>query len=182
MHALNTDVVLEIRENAQRALEMTLAALRATGEDKQRIGGMCCIGLSLEKHGQPSVGQYIEFLSFGAGRINLTDFPGYVRNAHEKALRLGEHYKHVSSWQTRDFEAQKYGGAIACRLPVKLFGVAGSPEDETTRGIISFSGLPEIGDEMFCLKLAQLQNWAANAQDISEISDNVRLATAVLRP
>lgn len=55
----------------------------------------------------------------------------YRKLAAEKAMRLREHPEHVTSWQSRDPDHDRWGGAI-----------------RTNDGwVFSFSGLPELWDE-----------------------------------
>ncbi len=61
----------------------------------------------------------------------------YEQFAREKAWRLVANHGHMSSWQTRDEMAEKYGGAI-----------------RAGKYILSFSGLPEIEDERAMLSVA----------------------------
>jgi len=63
----------------------------------------------------------------------------YVALSREKAVRLLRHVEHLLSWQSRDPENNKWGGAI--RLP--------------SGHIISFSGFPELVDEALCMSLAR---------------------------
>ncbi len=96
------------------------------------------------------------------GAIQKLEDPDYGTKADkycvlsaEKANRLVRYYRgqgHNSSWQSRDEKQKKYGGAI----------VAGNL-------IVSFSGLPERGDEVVVLILAYTMNWA-NFNDITTIA------------
>lgn len=81
----------------------------------------------------------------------------YFRFCQEKASRLLAHEGHISSWQTRDEKLDQYGGAI----------VAG-------KYILSFSGLPELADELIMMGLAQTAGLIspAEARAIAEISQN----------
>jgi hypothetical protein len=84
----------------------------------------------------------------------------YKFNSLEKAKRLIEMVdrpEHVSSWQSRDFDNKKYGGAIA-----------------GYDAVFSFSGLPEKLDEYLMVVLAwQLGNIDQNRiEEIARISDN----------
>jgi hypothetical protein len=87
----------------------------------------------------------------------------YKFNSLEKAKRLMEMIEksaHVSSWQSRDFDNKKYGGAIA-----------------GYDAVFSFSGLPEKLDEYLMVVLA----WQLGGIDherideIARISDNAFL-------
>ena len=61
----------------------------------------------------------------------------YLELAQEKARRLAEHPDHWSSWQSRNPDEGKWGGAVN----------AGAY-------IFSFSGLPELADEAAMLLTA----------------------------
>jgi hypothetical protein len=66
----------------------------------------------------------------------------YLSFAQEKARRLGFFKDHSSSWQTRSDVNEMYGGAV--RLGTTLAGSF----------IFSFSGLPEMWDEVLSLAIA----------------------------
>jgi hypothetical protein len=63
----------------------------------------------------------------------------YITCCQEKAFRLLSHGD-ASSWQTRDSDKKKWGGAIRCGLTIFSFS----------------SGLSELEDEVIMLKVAQL--------------------------
>ena len=94
------------------------------------------------------------------GEVNghMEKLNSWDTNSREKANRLLQNKKHISSWQSRDFDNNKYGGAIK------------TPSGE----IISMSGLPEYGDEACCLVLAIEIGWMQEefAEEIVEISGN----------
>lgn len=72
----------------------------------------------------------------------------YFEFSQEKARRLlASQPDGVSSWQTRDPEAGKYAGAI------KISMKSGEGDEEKFL-ILSFSGLPEVGDEAVMLYTA----------------------------
>lgn len=58
----------------------------------------------------------------------------YLFFSEEKGRRVLFHPRHISSWQTRMYEQELYGGAIG-----------------TDNLVFAFSGLPEKGDEAVCL-------------------------------
>lgn len=93
--------------------------------------------------------------------VSLKKFNSFRINATEKAKRLREQAiknGHISSWQSRDFDNKKYGGAI----------VAGN-------WILSFSGLPEKMDEYLMIKVAiklGLFSETTDVNDIMSISKN----------
>lgn len=84
-----------------------------------------------------------------AGKMTAEERTLFYRFSQEKAHRLYAEWlrnpdETFSSWQTRDFDNQKYGGAIACRTLYQGWSC----------GIISFSGLKEHVDEAVSLNLA----------------------------
>ena len=74
----------------------------------------------------------------------------------EKASRLAEmqakYRLHVSSWQSRDVDNKKYGGAFLVLANVPELG-------GDVLLIISVSGLTEAGDETYGLLLANAMSW-----------------------
>jgi len=69
----------------------------------------------------------------------------YIQLCQEKALRLEAEYPargHVSSWQSRDPEQERWGGAIL------------GPDEQNRQYAFSFSGLPELCDEVAMLLTA----------------------------
>ncbi len=85
---------------------------------------------------------FVKFL--GGEGPNYEKRMKYLELVGEKALRLesGLDRSYVASWETRDPEKDRYGGAVV--LP--LLG---------TETILSLSGLPEYADEAFCLLLGR---------------------------
>jgi hypothetical protein len=77
--------------------------------------------------------------------------------SQEKGRRLFETKELISSWQSRDPEQERWGGAIV-----------------TEEYILSFSGLPERADEALMLRFAQVRRLAGNEelQKIAEASNN----------
>ena len=63
----------------------------------------------------------------------------YLAFCQEKAKRLANHPEHEASWESRNEEANEWGGAL--RIGTLIF---------------SFSGLPEWGDEALMLILAEV--------------------------
>jgi hypothetical protein len=90
----------------------------------------------------------------------------YFGLSQEKPFRLLVR-GHFSSWQSRDLDAGKYGGAITappCSLGLKVGRDI----------IIGISGLPEKGDEAVALVIALIFNWIiiSDARRIADISNN----------
>lgn len=80
------------------------------------------------------------------GEIPLEKVEKYMEFAQEKARRLSFHIGHVSSWESRDPDHDQWGGAI--RIEDMIF---------------SFSGLPELGDEVLMLLVGNLYGLRENA-------------------
>jgi hypothetical protein len=90
----------------------------------------------------------------------------YFNLSQEKGLRLLG-YQHISSWQSRDYDNGKYGGAITAP-PDSL----GTPQGKEF--VVSISGLPEYGDEAVSLVTALAFHWITigDIDRIIAISEN----------
>ena len=86
----------------------------------------------------------------------------YFELSMEKGGRLFHHPGHVSSWQSRDPEKGRWGGAIA-----------------TNELIVSFSGFTESLDEAAVLVFATFFGWISDKQagKIAKISNNFDYAS-----
>lgn len=73
------------------------------------------------------------------GRVPREKVERYSTLCQEKAARLAAHPEHESSWESRDPNADQWGGAV------RIGGL-----------ILSISGLPELGDEAVMLVLAEI--------------------------
>jgi hypothetical protein len=82
----------------------------------------------------------------------------YALFSREKGKRLFENHPNVSSFESRNPDEKKFGGAIVAQ-----------------HLIVSFSGLPEVGDEAVCLVLAVHFKWLTLAESakITAISKNI---------
>ncbi|MFH0890998.1 MAG: hypothetical protein V1856_03125 [Candidatus Liptonbacteria bacterium] len=95
------------------------------------------------------------------GRVNSpAKADKYLALCREKALRLAENPGHYSNWQSRDPDADMWGGAV------RVGDI-----------ILSMSGLPELGDEALMLTVANIflpyQRESANILDLIALwSDN----------
>jgi len=98
-----------------------------------------------------------KYLTVIIGEVPSNKMEKYAELSGEKAERLFRTFnelKHQSSWESRDPDNGKWGGAItAADL------------------IISFSGLTEAGDEAVCLDIAYKLNWS-NYNEITKIAEN----------
>lgn len=142
--------------NAWYAVGVAVAALK----DRQRLGGYFCL-LSRAAAPDPFV-----FYHEPVGAVGPEKAEKYFNLSLEKAIRVGTR-GHQSSWQSRDPDSGKWGGAI----------IAGS-------WILSFSGLPELADEAVMLVTAVMSRLmtVVEARAIADISQNpyfVELMTVV---
>lgn len=98
-------------------------------------------------------------------RVVLGDFPElgkeerYNQLAHEKIMRLSVNKDDVSSFETRNPEDDRWGGAIRS-LPTNI--------------LLSCSGLPELLDEAYMLAVAVKLGWCSpiRAKRIMQRSQN----------
>lgn len=129
---------------------------REAGQPQERRGGYFCYvaatpaGASLLVHAK-------------IGLVCSKKEDKYRAFSLEKAARLAGRPGDRSSWQTRDEAHDQYGGAIRCK---------------STLGILSFSGLPEHGDEAAMLLVAiRLGDLAPHdASNIGSVSGNATYA------
>ena len=125
--------------------------------DREWHGGYLCF--AEEKTGVPFFTRFFGFMEPERARLSW-DF------CLEKASRLARHPEHLSSFQSRDEGADKYGGAIRlARLGL----------------IASFSGLPEKVDEVSLLATSVCTNVLelAIAEKIVRFSENRFLGQAI---
>lgn len=138
----------------------------------QVAGGILQVFLKLPGNPKPErKGCYIGLFYKPEARFltvsQLGDFsePDFARRCYgycqEKALRLAAHIGHISSWQSRSEEAEKYGGAITA--PTYSLSL---PVGKDL--ILSVSGLPEYGNEALVLTLGVNYHWL-NIGDVDEI-------------
>lgn len=85
-------------------------------------------------------------LQLPVGILSTEKWWKYTNISLEKAGRLDyyahdHHHCHISSWQSRNPDEEHWGGAVITRD--KLW-------------TLSFSGLPELADEAFCLMLVYI--------------------------
>ncbi len=114
---------------------------------------------------------YFTLRDISSGRVIITimlgDIPKekqekYLQLSLEKGDRLYKNYKTsfkiFSSWQTRQPDNDKWGGAI-----------------RVNRYILSFSGLSELLDEALVLEVALTMNWENSHRlyEISQVSNNI---------
>lgn len=87
----------------------------------------------------------------------------YFSLCQEKSTRLASHPDHVSSWQSRDPDGNKWGGAI-----------------KVNHLIFSFSGGPELGDE--ALMLAVAKGYYAKSVEIAPMVELAKIAALSKNP
>jgi hypothetical protein len=121
--------------------------------DDQRNGGYLCVFHNFNKPQE-------EIVPLAIVRIGIPTQgkeQKYFDLCLEKARRLISHPEHLSSWQSRDIEKERYGGAI-----------------RTPNFILAFSGLKEEADEAIlvngAVKLEMLAGSTAGA--IASFSQN----------
>jgi len=97
------------------------------------------------------------------GRVPTDKFPKYEEFSREKAERIIRNLKngesHVSSWQSRDPDRERYGGAIMVHIPAWQVG-GGAP----SVAILTFSGLPEKADEALMIWVAYQLSWLSKEE------------------
>ena len=137
--------------NIPEVLESILqVATRRFPETTQgRLGGFLCVL-------NPQIGEIVVTGLIGT-EPDEKKREKYKLLAEEKARRLALHPEHQSSWESRDPDKNRWGGAI-----------------RGTRLLFSFSGLPELWDEALMLVLAvRLKEIeTAAAQAIAKKSEN----------
>lgn len=143
--------VFDIVAHIERALNKALAIFAQEENWKGRTGGYFC--LADKESGMPLfITQVGEVPKEKAGK--------YLSFCQEKAGRLAQNKAHWSSWQSRNPDQEKWGGAVRTEI-----------------GILSFSGLPELGDEAVMLVVRCLTDhmyWATvqEEKEIAAFSNN----------
>jgi len=99
---------------------------------EKRGGGYLCITKM-----KGDIPEDAPFLIIQVGAPTREKVLKYLEFSQEKALRLSAHPDHISSWQSRDYESNRYGGAIRAE-----------------GYILSFSGLTELADEAVLVNTA----------------------------
>ncbi|MBI4133442.1 hypothetical protein HY478_02405 [Candidatus Uhrbacteria bacterium] len=123
---------------------------RAVGASQERRGGYFC--WTADQPGAPVLVHALVGVVSSAEKSER-----YLRLSCEKAVRLARLPRHHSSWESRDEQHERYGGAIRAK-----------------GAILSFSGFPETADEaamlLAALKLGGL-SWI-DACTIANTSNN----------
>lgn len=110
---------------------MELVTRQLLGEDAERRGGYFCLSWT-DSHGKVTILHHGEIGQVPDGKRRR-----YRKLSREKLLRRLKNPGHVSSWQSRNYRYDRWGGDIK----------AGHFD-------LSFSGLPELADEAVMLALA----------------------------
>lgn len=138
-------------EAAERVLARILPVLnRDKPVTEHRHGLQLCVTHLVE-------GEHKPILLIAIGRVPPEKSQHFQTNALEKAMRLSQN-SDISSWLTRDPGTKKYGGGIR----------AGDY-------IISASGLPEIGDEVFDILVAEDVGLPVEVGAITQVSGSAEL-------
>lgn len=127
----------------------------AREEKPWRTGGWFCATINAQSVGFP------------IGTLTAEDERKFRTFADEKTCRLGIYANHISSWQSRNREDQRYGGAI------RVCGGA----------ILSFSGLSDHYDELLVLLVAMRLGAidAAGRSRVIRASNNTRIGDYILK-
>lgn len=123
-------------------------------EKDRRFGGYLCVFRRILGLPNGEI-RYEEapFLIIRVGNPSEGKWEKYLRFAIEKAVRLISHPDHISSWQSRNEDAEQYGGAI--RTPDYVLAFSGHTEkaDEAIlamgafeEGLLAGETVQEIGD------------------------------------
>jgi hypothetical protein len=101
---------------------------------------------------------------FAWEKAEMTSMEKFIRLARNHAIKGLEN---ITSWDGRNPVIWKYGGAVIIRANIKEFGGGALI-------LLSFSGLPEIGDETLVLRLADRMGWkdTQNVRKIIFMSQN----------
>ena len=157
---MNTDDLRKMMLTISRLAAMVLKDVLDANQIKDRHGGYLTVWF------EDTPAPFLVLL-VSTDYVPLNKRKKYMRLSQEKAKRVLEHQSHDSSWQSREPEADQWGGAI-----------------QSGTCAISFSGLPELADEAFCLMLAQTIEIldVDQANRLAAISDNkfYRQAAAIV--
>ncbi len=142
------DYLMFLASQSRAAVESILQQFQGQEGWAGRGGGYLCIAEG--ENGFPLCTVLI-------GEVSLQKAPKYLSFCQEKAVRLASHPDHEASWESRNVEKNQLAGAVR-------FGEL----------ILSFSGLPELGDEAVMLKTAKLASaeFAVVAERIARRSEN----------
>ncbi len=129
----------------QKDTEIVIATARKLMKWPDKRGGYVCIATRTGK------ALVIFLVGNVADEIKASIYRGYCQ---EKAQRLGNNPKHISSWQSRNETLCHYGGAI------RAGGL-----------ILSFSGLPEHWDEACMVAHANMPGRCLPIREMEKIRE-----------
>lgn len=144
-------VLVSIQKAAVNILPVVVKKISSSGN-----GGYLCVIDSTEGKLFPSNPPL--FIARVGDILLESEAKKYYDDCQERAIRLAHYYQHVSSFQSRDEEEDRSGGAIK----------AGNL-------IISFAGFDEeMADELFVLRIAVASGLINHyrSEDIAKISGN----------
>jgi hypothetical protein len=141
-----------VLETVKRTFEEGLFLFQEDAAWKDRTGGYFCLA---DLRGMP-------LLIAPIGTMSREKAEKYLQLCQEKARRLSASRGHISSWESRVPDEEKYGGAITI-----------------ADVILSFSGLPEKGDEAVMMVagalFAQRKSEGAGTERIDGVCRAVRM-------
>ena len=146
------DPIVLKKQDILAALYMALLYVLAHANTDGRAGGYFAL---YERGPTGQVGRALILETIGTVIFKCISL--YCRLVREKVHRLSQHLEHLSSWQSRDPDNNKWGGAIVAGIYY-----------------LSFSGLPELCDEAIVLITARTLGIisAHEAMRIAQISNN----------
>ena len=139
--ALDYIRALKIVDHVEHVINVALKVF-AQGENwESRTGGYFCLADGLNG---------IPYIILRVGDVPEEKAEKYFSLCQEKARRLTKHLDHMSSWQSRVPDQEKWGGAVRMH-----------------DSILSFSGLPELGDEAIMLGTRCLMDRSWSGQQVA---------------
>jgi len=180
MPEMNLRTWKRLEDAAKCSFEKVLAALRAQQLDNGRTGGIFRFFSFNSLPG--SLDEPDEWLKMKIGTIRPERIYRNEMFSAEKAARIAMRHKggfpDLSSWITRDVDVpppgiKRFGGAVTLVIPPRVRADDADP----LPGIMSFSGLPEFGDEALCLLTARDMGWWCTFTEIVQLSNNKFAAT-----
>lgn len=154
-----------LKQSAENALIIVLHALgkRAGGW----TGGFLRIFLAMDS-GKGPRGWHEVFSDTVGTQKDQRSWEKYQIISMEKAIRLMKRHAkdgHISSWQSRNEAEWEYGGAFIVEVYIHELATS-------VKILVSFSGLPEEGDEAQGLLTIKGMAWPGSCSDILVASNN----------
>jgi hypothetical protein len=94
------------------------------------------------------------------GLVPIEKAPRYQRLSAEKEHRLALHPRHLSSYESRDTDVDKWGGAVSLGVREPIF---------------SISGYPEYGDEALSLIVAEIHGARNSLLAVASVAESIAL-------